>query len=71
MKSMGKIMKRSEPLPGKGRPTASYSTRVQVTLTLPPELVDRIDAVATKEERSRSKVVEMVMREHLDARKAA
>ena len=38
--------------------------RVPVTMTLPPELLRRIDARAEREERPRSKVIEMGMRKY-------
>jgi metal-responsive CopG/Arc/MetJ family transcriptional regulator len=40
--------------------------RVQVTVSLPPALVERLDVVAEDQERSRSKMVEIVIREYLE-----
>jgi metal-responsive CopG/Arc/MetJ family transcriptional regulator len=45
--------------------------RQQVTLTLPPDLLARLDAVAEKEERSRAKLVEIVMRQWLEEHREA
>ena len=40
--------------------------RVQVTVSLPPALVERLDVVAEDQDRSRSKMVEIVVREYLE-----
>jgi metal-responsive CopG/Arc/MetJ family transcriptional regulator len=40
--------------------------RVQVTVSLPPDLVRRLDGVADDQDRSRSKMVEIVVREYLE-----
>ncbi len=54
------------PVKSKGRKPVQQ-TRVQVTISLPPELVEKIDEIAAKVERSRSKMMEIVMREHVEA----
>ena len=46
-----------------------------LALTLPPELIDAIDAIATEEDRSRAKMIEIILRhfvqEHMARRSAA
>jgi metal-responsive CopG/Arc/MetJ family transcriptional regulator len=41
--------------------------RRPIALTLPPELVDEIDAVAAKESRSRVMMIEIACREYVQA----
>jgi metal-responsive CopG/Arc/MetJ family transcriptional regulator len=41
--------------------------RQQVTITLPPDLVADVDAIATKESRSRARMVEVVLREFVQS----
>jgi hypothetical protein len=45
--------------------------RQPLALALPPELVAEADRLAAAEERSRSKMVEMLLREAIAARKGA
>jgi hypothetical protein len=42
--------------------------RQPIAFTLPPELVEQIDAIATAEHRSRTMMIEIVIREWLEAR---
>ena len=48
------------------KPATKTPERVPVTMTLPPALLKQIDALAKREERSRSKVIEMAMRKHVE-----
>lgn len=50
---------RSRPLRGRKTP---------ITLTLPPDLIERFDAAAAEQERSRAAMLAIVMREWLDRR---
>jgi metal-responsive CopG/Arc/MetJ family transcriptional regulator len=45
--------------------------RIQLTLTLPHELVEQFDQVAERQDRSRSKMVEIAMRKYLVEEAAA
>lgn len=47
------------------------NTRIATTLTLPPELVARLDAAADADERSRSAMATLAIRSFLDNRKPA
>jgi hypothetical protein len=48
------------------RPTRRMRGRkAQLTLTLPPELIERIDAAATRHRRSRASMVEVALDEWL------
>jgi metal-responsive CopG/Arc/MetJ family transcriptional regulator len=40
--------------------------RVQVTVSLPYDLIERLDTAAAIEDRSRSKLVEIIVREYLE-----
>jgi hypothetical protein len=56
-----------------GAPDAHAETKLRgrkkpITLTLPPEVIDRFDAAAAQEHRSRASMLEVVMREWLDRR---
>lgn len=62
VKCKGKPMPRIRPVT---QPKPSRQ-RVQVTLTLPPDLLRQIDKVSRQEDRTRSKVVERAVREALD-----
>jgi hypothetical protein len=44
--------------------------RQPLTFTLPPELIARIDAIAAEEERSRAKMIELVLRGFVQERAA-
>jgi hypothetical protein len=48
----------------KPRPTVKLRGRKRLlTLTLPPDLVDTVDAIAAEEERSRAKIIEFALRQ--------
>jgi predicted transcriptional regulator len=50
--------------PKRGKPAVKLrGDRFPLSLTLPPELVAEIDAIARAEDRSRAKVIEIGMRE--------
>jgi metal-responsive CopG/Arc/MetJ family transcriptional regulator len=54
--------------PKKGRPRGSLErNRVQVTMTLPPDLLSHINKMAKRDERTRSKVFEIILRQHIEA----
>jgi metal-responsive CopG/Arc/MetJ family transcriptional regulator len=41
--------------------------RLQVTITLPPDLVAEIDAITTKENRSRARTIEVALRGYVQS----
>ena len=45
--------------------------REPLTITLPKELVKQLEAQAVREDRTRSKVVEMALRKHIEEAAAA
>jgi hypothetical protein len=48
----------------KPQPTAKLRGRKRLlTLTLPPDRVETVDAIAAQEERSRAKIIEFALRE--------
>jgi metal-responsive CopG/Arc/MetJ family transcriptional regulator len=47
------------------------AARERVSVTLPPELVVRLDAEAERERRSRAQIVEFAVLEYLDRRQGA
>jgi Ribbon-helix-helix protein, copG family len=58
--------------PDAGRP-APWNVKLRgrrqpLTFTLPPELVARIDAVASEERRSRAKMIEIALEDFLERR---
>jgi hypothetical protein len=63
----GQPMKRPRKVSAKPAPKLR-GNRQPVALLLPPELVARVDAVAAQEERSRGKMVELLLRAALDTR---
>jgi metal-responsive CopG/Arc/MetJ family transcriptional regulator len=44
-----------------------HGLRQPMTITLPPELVAEIDAIAAEEDRSRAKMIEIGMRQFVQA----
>ena len=42
--------------------------RAPITLTLPPDLIDAVDAIAIEEERSRAKMIELALRRFVQER---
>ena len=44
--------------------------RAPITLTLPPDLIEALDVVAAEEERSRAKMIELLLRGALEGRAA-
>jgi hypothetical protein len=44
--------------------------RAPITLTLPPDLIDAVDAIAAEEERSRAKMIELALRGFVQERMA-
>jgi hypothetical protein len=57
------------------RPITPRSRRRPLVTTLPPDLIDAVDAIAAEEDRSRAKMIEIVLRrfvqEHAARRNAA
>jgi hypothetical protein len=57
---------------GKPAPTPKlHGKRQPLAVTMPPELITRLDALAAAEDRSRSKMVEIIVRAALDQRELA
>lgn len=44
--------------------------RAPLTLTLPPDLIEAVDAIAAGEERSRAKMIELMLRAGVEQRTA-
>ena len=44
--------------------------KMPLALTLPPDLIDAIDAIAAAEDRSRAKMIELVLRWYVEERAA-
>ena len=55
------------PRPKKPAAARTAPERVPVTLTMSRELLEQIDALAQREERTRSKTVEIGMRQYVQA----
>jgi metal-responsive CopG/Arc/MetJ family transcriptional regulator len=53
---------------GKDRPVKRQQPTVPLSLRMPRDLLARVDAMAEVEDRSRSKVVEILVREGLERR---
>ena len=50
------------------KPTTTAKLRGRkrlLTLTLPPDLVETVDAIAAEEERSRAKIIEFALRQYV------
>jgi hypothetical protein len=52
-----------------GRSPRLRGRRQPIAFTLPPELVERIDAIASEERRSRTMMIEIAIREWLETRR--
>lgn len=56
----------TEAAPDAARPRPLRGRKAPITLTLPPELIERFDAAAARQERSRAAMLAIVMREWLE-----
>jgi metal-responsive CopG/Arc/MetJ family transcriptional regulator len=61
-------MARTPPTPKRGKPPVKLrGNRQPLAISLPPELVAEIDALAAAQERSRVKMIEFACREYVQA----